>query len=186
MNRIDLKPGTLLAPLPAVMVSVGDMEDANVLTVAWTGILSSDPARAYISVRPGRYSHKYLLEKGEFVINLTTEALARATDYVGVFTGKKVDKFEKCGFTALPGSKVSAPVIAECPISLECQVKHSLSLGSHILYVGEILAVQVSSEFIDDKKHFDVTKADLLAYAHGNYMSLGETVGTFGYSVKKK
>jgi flavin reductase (DIM6/NTAB) family NADH-FMN oxidoreductase RutF len=123
---------------------------------------------------------------GVFTVNMPTVAMAEKVDYCGVASGRDVDKFEKCGFTAIPGSKVTAPVIAECPISLECQVKHTLSLGSHILYVGEVATVQVSSEFIDDKNHFDITKADLLAYAHGNYLSLGEIVGTFGFSVKKK
>ena len=112
--------------------------------------------------------------------------MAEKVDYCGVVSGRDVDKFAKCGFTPIAGSKVSAPVIAECPISLECQVRHSLSLGSHILYIGEVVAVQISREFIDSNNHFDVTKADLLAYAHGNYLSLGKTLGTFGFSVKKK
>ena len=117
---------------------------------------------------------------------MPTAAMAEKVDYCGVVSGRDVDKFEKCGFTAIPGSKVAAPVIAECPISLECKVKHSINLGSHILYVGEVVAVQISSEFVDEKNHFDVKKADLLAYAHGNYFSLGESLGTFGFSVKKK
>ena len=180
--------GTQLAPVPVVLVGCGDGSNFkyNCLTVAWAGTLSSNPPMVGIGIRPERYSRGLIESTGVFTVNMTTVAMAEKVDYCGVASGRDVDKFEKCGFTAIPGSKVAAPVIAECPISLECQVKHTLSLGSHILYVGEVAAVQVSSEFIDDKNHFDITKADLLAYAHGNYLSLGEIVGTFGFSVKKK
>jgi flavin reductase (DIM6/NTAB) family NADH-FMN oxidoreductase RutF len=180
--------GTQLAPVPVVLVGCGDGSNFkyNCLTVAWAGTLSSNPPMVGIGIRPERYSRGLIESTGVFTVNMPTVAMAEKVDYCGVASGRDVDKFEKCGFTAIPGSKVAAPVIAECPISLECQVKHTLSLGSHILYVGEVAAVQVSSEFIDGKNHFDITKADLLAYAHGNYLSLGEIVGTFGFSVKKK
>lgn len=180
--------GTQLAPVPVVLVGCGDGSTFkyNCLTVAWAGTLSSNPPMVGIGVRPERYSRGLIESSGVFTVNMPSVSMADKVDYCGVASGRDVDKFAHCGFTALPGSKVSAPVIAECPISLECKVRHTLSLGSHILYVGEVVAVQISSEFIDDKNHFDVTKADLLAYAHGNYLSLGNVVGKFGFSVKKK
>ena len=180
--------GTQLAPVPVVLVGCGDGSTFkyNCLTVAWAGTLSSNPPMVGIGVRPERYSRGLIESSGVFTVNMPSVSMADKVDYCGVASGRDVDKFAHCGFTALPGSKVSAPVIAECPISLECKVRHTLSLGSHILYVGEVVAVQISSEFSDDKNHFDVTKADLLAYAHGNYLSLGNVVGKFGFSVKKK
>ncbi|MBE6358823.1 MAG: flavin reductase family protein [Lentisphaerae bacterium] len=180
--------GTQLAPVPVVLVGCGDGKNFkyNCLTVAWAGTLSSNPPMVGIGIRPERYSRGLIESSGVFTVNMPTAAMAEKVDYCGVVSGRDVDKFAKCGFTAAAGSKVDAPIITECPISLECKVKHSLSLGSHILYIGEVLAVQISSEFIDGKNHFDVEKADLLAYAHGNYMSLGKSLGTFGYSVKKK
>ncbi|MBE6364459.1 MAG: flavin reductase family protein [Lentisphaerae bacterium] len=180
--------GTQLAPVPATLVGCGDGKNFkyNCLTVAWAGTLSSNPPMVGIGVRPERYSRGLIESNGAFTVNMPTVAMAKKVDYCGVVSGRDVDKFAQCGLTPIAGSKVAAPVIAECPLSLECKVKHSIHLGSHILYIGEVVAVQVSSEFIDEKNHFDITKADLLAYAHGNYMSLGEVVGTFGFSVKKK
>lgn len=180
--------GTQLAPVPVVLVGCGDGENFkyNCLTVAWAGTLSSNPPMVGIGVRPERYSRGLIESSGEFTVNMPTAAMAESVDYCGVVSGRDVDKFAKCGFTAVKGSKVAAPVIAQCPISLECKVRHTLSLGSHILYVGEVLAVQITSELIDKNNHFDVTGADLLAYAHGNYMPLGKSLGTFGFSVKKK
>ena len=168
------------------MVSVGDMEDANVLTVAWTGILSSDPARAYISVRPGRHSHKYLAERGEFVINLTTEDLARATDYVGVFTGKKVDKFEKCKLTKIESKCVSAPTVAESPLSLECKVFEVIESGTHNIFLADIVNVSCREELLDEKGKICLDKAKLIAYSHGEYFALGKKIGNFGFSAAKK
>jgi flavin reductase (DIM6/NTAB) family NADH-FMN oxidoreductase RutF len=185
MKRVDLNPGTLLAPLPAVMVSVGDMENSNIITVAWTGILSSDPARAYISVRPSRHSHGLLRENGEFVINLTTEALAKKTDYVGIYTGKKVDKFEKCSLTKQRSEKVAPPTIAECPIALECRVCDILSMGSHDVFIADIVSVSCKEELIDGQGKLHFEKADLLAYAHGEYCTLGQVIGRFGFSTDK-
>ena len=134
MARRTLKAGTLLAPLPAVMATVGDMENSNIITVAWCGILSSDPPRAYISVRPSRHSHKLLTERGEFVINLTTEALAKATDYAGIYTGAKVDKFEKLSLTKVKSECVAPPTIGESPLSLECRVFEVISMGTHDVF----------------------------------------------------
>lgn len=186
MARRNFKPGTLEAPLPAVMVSVGDMENSNILTIAWTGILSSDPPRTYISVRPSRHSHKMLLETGEFVINLTTEALAYATDYVGIFTGAKVDKFKKCGLNKIPSEKVSAPTIAEAPVALECRVFDVIHSGTHDIFMADIVNVSCNEEIIDknDKIRFD--KAKLIAYSHGEYYALGKSLGRFGFSAAKK
>ena len=187
-EKIIWQGSTQPAPVPVVLVGCGNgsSHPYNLITIAWAGTVCSDPPMVGIAIRPERHSYNIIKECGEFTVNLPSKHLAKAVDYCGVVSGRDLDKFEKCGFTAVKGSKVAAPIIAECPISLECKVKHTISLGSHILYIGEVVAVQISSEFIDDQNHFDVTKANLLAYAHGNYMSLGEPLGTFGYSVKKK
>ena len=186
MKRRDLNPGTLLSPLPAVMVSVGDMENANIITVAWTGILSSEPPRAYVSVRPSRHSHKMLLEKGEFVINLTTEALAYATDYSGIYTGAKVDKFEKLSLNKAKSKVVSAPTIAESPLALECRVFERLSFGTHDVFMADIVNVSADESLLDEKGRICLEKAGLMAYAHGEYYALGEKIGKFGFSAAKE
>ena len=186
MKRVDLNPGTLLAPLPAVMVSVGDMENSNIITVAWTGILSTDPARAYISVRPSRHSHGLLRENGEFVINLTTEALAKKTDYVGIYTGKKVDKFEKCALTKLESKCVAPPTIAESPISLECRVFQVIESGTHDIFLADIVNVSCREELMDEKGRICLEKAKLITYSHGEYYALGRRIGKFGFSAAKK
>ena len=186
MARQNFNAGTLMAPLPAVMVSVGDMQESNIITVAWTGILSSDPPRTYISVRPSRHSHKMLLEKGEFVINLTNEALARTVDYVGIYTGAKVDKFEKCKLTKAESKEVSAPTIAEAPIALECRVFEVIHSGTHDIFMADIVNVSCDESLLDEngKIHFD--KAKLMAYSHGEYYALGRKLGRFGFSTDKK
>ena len=186
MERIHLKSGTLLGPLPAVMVTVGDMENSNIITVAWTGILSSDPPRAYISVRPSRHSHSILKEKGEFVINLTTESLAKATDYSGIFTGAKVDKFEKCNLTRTPSEKVSAPTIAESPLSLECKVFEVIESGTHDIFMADIVSVSCREDIMDEGGRIRLDKAGLMAYSHGEYFALGKKLGKFGFSAVKK
>ena len=185
MKRLDFKAGAMLSPLPAVMVTVGNGEESNVLTVAWTGILSTDPPRAYISVRPGRYSHKFLEENGEFVINLTTEALARTTDYVGVYTGKKVDKFEKCGLTRTESKCVTPPTIAESPLSLECKTFQMIESGTHNIYLADILNVSCDERLLDENGRICLERAGLIAYAHGEYYALGKKVGMFGFSTAK-
>lgn len=186
MGRIHLKSGTLLGPLPAVMVSCGDMENSNIITVAWTGILSSDPPRAYISVRPSRHSHDILREKGEFVINLTTESLARATDYSGIFTGAKVDKFEKCRLTKCESKYVSAPTIEESPLSLECKVFEVIESGTHDIFMADIVNVSCREDIMDDKGRICLERAGLMAYSHGEYYALGRRLGKFGFSAAKK
>ena len=186
MARKNLKSGTLLGPLPAVMVSVGDMENSNIITVAWTGILSSEPPRAYVSVRPSRHSHKMLLERGEFVINLTTEDLAYATDFSGIYTGAKIDKFEKLSLTKAKSKVVAAPTIAESPLSLECRIFERLSFGTHDVFMADIVNVSVNEELLDEKGRICLDKAGLMAYAHGEYYALGEKLGKFGFSAAKE
>lgn len=186
MSRVDLKGGALLGPLPAVMVTVGDEEKSNVLTIAWCGILSTDPARLYISVRPSRHSYEILKKTGEFVVNLTTDELCRTTDYVGIFTGAKVDKFEKCKLTRLPSKCVSAPTIAESPLSLECRVFNVIESGTHHIFMADIVNVSVDEKILDENGKIRLDKAHLIGYAHGEYYSLGKVIGKFGFSATKK
>ena len=185
IGRVNLKAGTLLSPLPAVMVSVGDMENSNIITIGWTGILSSDPPRTYISVRPQRYSHKILLEKREFVINLTTESLGYATDFAGVFTGSKVDKFEKLSLTKKESKCVGAPTVNESPLSLECRVFDIVNMGTHDVFFADIVNVSVREDLMSDSGRIMLDKAGLLAYLHGEYYSLGKKIGSFGFSAAK-
>ena len=186
MGRVNLAAGTLLSPLPAVMVSVGDMENSNIITIAWTGILSSRPARTYISVRPSRHSHAIIRERGEFVINMTTAALARATDYAGVYTGAKVDKFKKLGLTKVESKCVSAPTIAESPMALECRVVDVIEMGTHDVFVADILSVSCDESIMGEDGRIALERAGLMAYMHGEYYSLGRRLGKFGFSAAKK
>ena len=185
MSKVTWKPGTFLYPLPAVMVSCGDMEKSNIITVAWTGILNTDPAMVYISVRPSRYSYNLIKEKGEFVINLTTKDLAYATDWCGVKTGAKIDKFKEMKLSKEKAKFVCCPMIKESPVSVECKVKEVRELGSHHMFVAEVLAINADEKYIDDKGAFDISKCDLIAYSNGNYYSLGKKIGRFGFSVQK-
>lgn len=186
MARRDLKPGTLHAPLPAVMATVGNMESSNIITVAWTGILSSDPPRTYISVRPSRYSHKLLSENGEFVINLTSEALAYATDYSGIYTGAKVDKFEKLALSKVASKEVAPPTIEGAPVALECRVFEVLHFGTHDVFMADIVNVSCDESIFDEKGKICLERAGLIAYAHGEYFALGESLGKFGFSATKE
>jgi flavin reductase (DIM6/NTAB) family NADH-FMN oxidoreductase RutF len=167
------------------MVTVGDFDNANILTIAWTGILATQPPKTYISVRPSRHSYGILKEKGEFVINLPSVDLVKATDYVGIYTGAKVDKWEKTGLTKAKSEKVSPPTIAECPIALECKVCEVIPMGSHDVFMADIVSVSCKDEIIDEAGKMRFDRADLLAYAHGEYYSLGEVVGRFGFSTDK-
>ena len=185
-GRKILNAGTLLAPLPAVMVSCGTMENANVLTIAWTGILNTHPAMTYISVRPSRHSYGIIKESGEFVINLTTSKMVRETDLCGVKSGRDMDKIRKCGLHLEAASAVSAPVISESPLSLECRVTEIKPLGTHDMFIAEILAVNVDGRYIDSKGKINLQQAGLMAYSHGEYFSLGRKLGSFGYSVARK
>ncbi len=185
MKRKNLSPGALTAPLPPCMVTVGDMENNNVLTVGWTGILATLPPKTYISVRPSRHSHSFLGVGREFVINLPPASLAREVDFAGIYTGKKMDKFERCGLTRVKSEKVSPPTIAQCPISLECRVTSVENMGSHDVFFADIVSVSADESIMDKNGKIDFGRAGLLAYAHGEYFALGEKVGRFGFSTDK-
>lgn len=186
--KTNWRPGTLVYPLPAVLVSCGDCpENYNVLTVAWVGTICSDPAMCYISVRPSRHSHALIMKTGEFVINLTTENLARATDWCGVRSGKDVNKFEAMHLTPEPAAVVKAPAIAQSPLSIECRVKEIKHLGSHDMFIAEVVNVMADEQYINSKTgKFEMENAGLIAYSHGNYYTLGKKIGKFGWSVEKK
>lgn len=186
MSKVMWKPGTFVYPIPTVMVSCGTMEKSNIITVAWTGIINTDPAMVYISVRPTRYSYNIIKEQGEFVINLTTEDLARTTDWCGVKTGAKVNKFKEMNLHKEKANIVKCPMIKESPVSVECKVKEIKELGSHTMFIAEVVAINADDKYIDDKGAFDISKCNLISYANGGYYSMGKKVGKFGFSVKKK
>ena len=176
----------MLAPLPPALISCGSVEKPNVMTAAWTGIIASDPAMTYVSIRPSRYSHEIISETKEFVINLPTYNMLEATDFCGVKSGRDIDKFKETGLTAIPCSKISAPQIEQSPVSIECKVTEIKNYGTHDMFIAEVLAVNVDDKFIDDKGALDIEKAGLLAYAHGHYYTLGRKVGSYGFSVNKE
>lgn len=185
-RKVSWKPATMVYPVPAVMVSCRDKSGKdNIITVAWTGIICSDPVMVYISVRPERYSYHMIEESGEFVINLTTEALVKKTDFCGVRSGRDIDKWEACGLTRGRAFKVEAPVIEESPVNIECAVENIIKLGSHDMFIAKVLAVDVEERFIDERGRLALDKCKLTAYSHGEYFALGKLLGTFGYSVKK-
>ncbi len=186
MKKQVWKGTVLTAPVPPVMVSCGDAEKSNIVTVAWTGTVNTHPPMTYISLRPTRHSYGIIKERGEFVINLTPAALVKKADYCGIYTGKKVDKFEKCGFTKAAASQLSAPLIDECPINLECKVKDIIPLGTHDMFLAEIVAVNVDESLIDENGKLHLEKAELSAFAHGDYYALGKKLAPFGISVKSK
>lgn len=186
MSKQSWKPGALLAPVPAAMVTCGTVENPKVLTIAWTGIINTIPAMTYISVRPQRNSYETIKSTGEFVINLTTKALCRAADYCGVKSGADTDKFRDMNLTAEPASQISAPLLGESPLSLECRVVEVKELGSHHMFLAEIVAVDVDEALLDRNGKLDLGKANMIAYAHGDYYALGERLGDFGFSVRKK
>ena len=186
MGKIMWKPGTFLYPLPVIMVSCGTMEKSNIITVAWTGILNTNPATVYISVRPSRYSYNLIKEQGEFVINLTNKDLARATDWCGVKTGGKVDKFKEMKLHKEKANFVKCPMIKESPVSVECKVKEIKEMGSHHVFIADVLAIHADEQYIDGKGAFDISKCDLIAYANGHYYALGKKLGKFGFSVQKR
>lgn len=186
MAKQTWKAGNMVYPLPAVMVSCGrEGERPNIITVAWTGTICTNPPMLYISVRPQRYSYDILCETGEFVVNLTTKKLAKATDYCGVRSGLDVDKFKETGLTAVPALHVKSPMIAESPVNIECRVTEKKELGSHHMFLAEVLAVHVDERYLDEKGRFRLNESGLMAYSHGEYLGLGKEIGTFGYSVKK-
>lgn len=186
MSRKVWKPGTFLYPLPVVMVSCGSMEKSNIITVAWTGILNTDPAYVYVSIRKERYSYEIINKTKEFVINLTNEQLVKATDWCGVKSGAKVDKFKEMNLTKEKASFVKCPLIKESPVSVECQVIETKDMGSHTMFVGKVLSIDADEKYIDEKGAFDISKCNLIAYSNGHYYSLGKRIGKFGFSVAKK
>ena len=187
MGKQIWRPGNMLYPLPVVMITVADKEgNSNIITVAWAGTICSDPAMVSISFRPERHSHKMLMESGEFVINLTTKELAYATDYCGVKSGRDVDKFKEMNLTPIPASVVKAPMIEESPVNIECKVTEVKQLGTHDMFMAEVVAVHADEKYMDENNKFHLEKSEPIVYSHGTYFTCGEAIGTFGYSVKKK
>ena len=186
MSKISWKGGALLAPVPPCMVTCGTQEESNIITVAWTGIINTHPPKVSISVRPSRHSYKIIRERGEFVINLTSAELVKSADFCGVHTGAKVDKFTRCGLHKEPATEVAAPLIAESPLALECRVTDVIPLGSHDLFLADVVAIDVDESLIDEKGKLCLDRAGLAAFAHGEYFALGKKLGSFGFSVRKK
>lgn len=182
----SFKPGTLLSPVPAVMVSCGDGEEKNIITIGWTGIINSDPPITYISVRKSRHSHHIIEKTGEFVINLTTEKLAFAADYCGVKSGRDVDKFKEMNLTPEACEIVKCPMIEQSPVNLECRVLEVKSYPTHDMFIAEIVAMHIDDEIVDEKGRIDMSQAGLIAYIHGEYFGIKKSsLGRFGYSVMK-
>lgn len=186
MAKVQWKGGALLAPVPPALISCGTVENPNVLTVAWTGIINTQPPKTYISVRPERYSYDLIKNSGEFVINLPTRELVKAVDFCGVKSGKDTDKFKVTGLTATPCSTVSAPQLEQSPLSLECKVFDCIELGTHHMFLADIKAVNADEKLLDPNGRLALEKANLIAYAHGDYFELGKRLGNFGFSVRKK
>ena len=186
MSKRTWKPGTFLYPIPAVMISCGDMKKSNIITVAWTGIINTDPALVSVSIRKERYSYNIIKETKEFVINLTNKDLVKQTDWCGVKTGAKVDKFKDTKLTKEKAEYVKCPMIKESPVSVECEVIEQNDLGSHTMFIAKVLAIHADEKFFDEKGAFDIQKCHLIAYANGGYYELGKKLGKFGFSVQKK
>ncbi|WP_319479888.1 flavin reductase family protein [uncultured Draconibacterium sp.] len=187
MARTYWKPGTIVYPLPAVMVSCGENpEEYNIITIAWTGTINSDPPMCYISVRPGRHSYDIIKRTGEFVINLTTEKLAKATDWCGCRSGRKYNKWKEMNLTPAPAKMVKAPIIEESPVNIECRVKDIVELGSHHMFISEVVSVSVDDTYMNEEQAFSFSKANPLVYSHGHYFGMGKRIGKFGWSVEKK
>lgn len=180
------KPGNMLYPIPAVMVSCGSFDKPNIITIAWAGTICTNPAMVSISIRKERYSYDIIKENKEFVINLVTKQIVKEMDYCGVRSGRDVDKFKETKLTPIKGNKVSVPLIGESPVNIECVVKDIIPLGSHDLFIAEVVSVGVDKRYMDDKGRFNLNKSGLVVYSHGEYFTLGELLGKFGYSVKKK
>jgi flavin reductase (DIM6/NTAB) family NADH-FMN oxidoreductase RutF len=187
MAKTHWKPGTMIYPLPAVMVSCGHTPDEyNIITIAWTGTINSDPPMCSISVRPGRHSYEIIKRTGEFVINLTTEELAKATDWCGCRSGRKYNKWEKMKLTPGQAQKIKAPIIEESPVNIECVVKDIIELGTHHMFIAEVVGVSIDDTYMNDQNAFSFAKARPLVYSHGHYFGLGKMIGKFGWSVQKK
>jgi flavin reductase (DIM6/NTAB) family NADH-FMN oxidoreductase RutF len=188
IEKLNWKPGNVLSPVPAVLVSCGGTQEwkPNLITIAWTGSICSEPPMLSISVRPERYSYDIIQATGEFVVNVPSFRQAKATDWCGMVSGRNVDKFSKTGLTPAPAVKVQCPIVLECPLNIECRVKEVLKLGSHTMFAAEVMVVQVTSSLLNSKGRLCLEKAGLLAFAHGQYFALGRIIGRFGFSVKKR
>lgn len=186
MSKVFWNGGTVLAPVPPVLVSCGDMQNFNILTIGWTGIINTHPPMTYISVRPSRYSYQMILEKKQFVINLTTSSMCKEVDFCGVRSGKDINKVEKCGFHISKATKIDVPIIEESPVSLECVVKNISELGTHTMFISEIVGIDIDEKYIDSKGKLNLQQSGLMAYSHGEYFALGRKLGDFGFSVRKK
>ena len=186
MAKTKWRGGTLLAPVPPALVTCKDGDRENVLTIAWTGIVNSDPPKTYISVRPSRYSYDIIKNSGVFAINLTTKSLVRAADWCGVRTGAKLDKFERCRLLREKANEIDCPILADSPLVLECRVSDVIPLGSHDMFLADIVAVDVDEALVDESGKLHLDRAGLVAYSHGEYFELGKRLGKFGYSVVKK
>ena len=182
----SLKPTAALAPNPVALVSAGSLEKSNITTIAWTGIINSDPMLVYVSIRKTRLAHEMITEIGNFVINLPTDKQVIEADLCGTKSGRDIDKYKECNFTKSISSMITSPGIKECPINIECKVKEVRNLGSHDLFMAEVLSIDADEKYIDEKGAFDISKCNLVAYANGRYFEMGKQIGTFGYSVKKK
>lgn len=186
MSKVTWKAGNFIYPIPAVLVTVGTMKKSNIITVAWTGTINTNPAMLYISVRKERFSYSIIKKQKEFIINLTNENLAYATDFCGVKSGKDIDKFETLKLTKQKANFVKCPMIGESPVSIECKVISESDLGSHTMFCAEVKAINVDDKYIDKNGSFDISKCKLIAYSNGGYYSLGKKIGKFGFSVQKK
>jgi flavin reductase (DIM6/NTAB) family NADH-FMN oxidoreductase RutF len=188
MSKIEWKPGNMLYPLPAVMISCGTKpEDHNIITISWTGTINTDPPMVSISIRKERHSFNIIKEAGEFVINLTNKELAKAADWCGVKSGKDFDKFKEMNLTAAPASKIKTPLIDESPVNIECKVTQVIELGTHHMFLAKVVAVNVEERYLDKQTNkFDLRQTDPITYLHGSYYTLGENIGRFGFSVRKK
>ena len=188
MAKQTWKPGNMIYPLPAVMVSCGDKDgNTNIITIAWTGTICTNPAMLYISVRPERHSYQMIKESGEFVVNLTTDKLVKQTDYCGVKSGRDVDKFKETKLTCGKANELQyAPIIEESPVNIECKLERIEELGSHHMFIAKVVSVQVDEAYLNETGKFCLNDTGLIAYSHGEYRTLGEPLGTFGYSIKKK
>lgn len=186
IQKTKWKAGNMIYPLPAVMVSCGDEERANIVTVAWTGTICTNPAMTYISLRPSRYSYELIKETGYFVINLTTESIVKATDFCGVKSGREIDKFKVMNLTVMRDEETNCPMIGESPVSIICETVEIKELGSHHMFIAQVKSVYVDESYMDEKGKFKLNETGLIAYSHGSYLSTGKELGTFGYSISKK
>ena len=186
MGKVTWKGTVLTAPVPPVLVTCGTMETANIITVAWTGTVNTKPPMTYVSIRPSRHSYGIIKETGEFAVNLVPTSLVKKADYCGIYTGAKVDKFERCRLSKEPANEINCPILADAPVALECRVTDVISLGSHDMFLADIVAVDVEESLVGEDGKLHLERAGLIAYAHGDYYELGRRLGHFGYSVAKK